>query len=67
MTQHGRLRGFAEPRARRSEGPEPAVAADDAEVAVHEADDVSGVVLSDPHRLLDEAFADEDQLAPPAD
>lgn len=47
-------------RTRRIEGPEPAVMTDDAEVAVHEADDMTGLVLGSPNRHTGEALAEED-------
>ena len=44
---HRRFRSDAEPRTRRSKAQEPAVAADHAQIAAREADDVAAAVVLD--------------------
>src|SRR5215510_12416803 len=65
---HRRFRSDAEPRTRRSKAQEAAVAADHAQIAAREADDMAAaVVLGDADQFARERLADEELFAAPLD
>src|SRR5262245_3669913 len=65
---HRRFRRAAEPRTRRSEAPEPAVAIDHSEIATAETHDwAAPLQLGEADQLAGQRLADENPLAAPLD